>query len=1064
MSKKLNFVLIAFLVTFIVTGTNAANWITQNDPVVQVTDSRWDAIEIDVSLDGLKSQDVKTKGGTFTRLTLENEAFKGEIGAPRLPVIRKMVEVPYGADIELGFTTNGIKTLDLGQYQLLPVQAPVPKLAGALEAAPFDMNKALYSQERFLSQPEVRIEEIAFMRGHRIVVLEISPVAYNPVSNQLLFADSFAVKLELSGSDRELTQQMDYRYYNNAYEILLQDKVINHTAYRGRDYTFPPTAPVSYLIVTLPDYTSALAPFVEWKTIEGYEVVIEEISVGASTTDVKAVIQNAYDTWVNPPAYVLLNGDTDSIPAFSGEGSGSADDLQYAELEGGEYYTPDVMLGRFPIRSTTDLENIIAKTLQWEQTSMPDTDYFKDAVFIASSDHADMLEGTHEYCWDNHVYPYDTTNNLYHDVYERLGGSTSDFASNVNSGRSFVCYSGHGYGDGSGTASVHFVHSDVTALTNTDKYTHVMVFACGTNLHDQEISWGERWLIEPNKGSVTFWGTSDSSYWDEDDWEQRELFRIQDENTYYSISSLYLAGLIEVYVQSSSTNSAYYFDIYNLMGDPSAVFHGMIPMVPTITAAASTTPNPQDFPVNIADANGPTQYALVSIYSDGVLLGSAYTDVNGDALVHIEPTSPGDAIMTVTGQNIETTQQGLMIMAAGCGVIFLDRTGYNCDDIVFMQLFDADLNADPGVVEVYDVDIASDSEPVAEIVTLTETGPDTAEFVGSILTSDTQGGFGYLLVSDGDVITLHYHDVDCEGSFVDVYDYAGVDCSGPTITGTTISDVTIESAIVSWDTEEESTTVLYWGTTTPPVNMEVVPGMATEHVVSLTGLDTCTEYFFYVVSVDAHGNEAVDDNGGAYYNFTTLQLMVMLEANMDTNPGWTYEGQWAWGVPLGSGGDPTAGQTGDNVVGYNLSGSYGNGMMAEYVTTSGFDCSGASQTYLSFYKWLGVESSTFDHATLEISGDAGTSWDVIWENSAAVSGGAWEYVEFDVTPWAAGNSDVRLRWSMGPTDGSVVYCGWNIDDVMVSYTAPCNVPILTYESHIIDDSLGNNDGEINGGE
>ncbi|HPQ42141.1 MAG TPA: C25 family cysteine peptidase, partial [bacterium] len=594
-------------------------------------------------------------------------------------------------------------------------------------------------------------------------------------------------------------------------------------------------------------------------------------------------------------------------------------------------------------------------------------------------------------CWGNHVQPYDPVNNIYHAVYERLGGATQDFADNVNAGRSIVCYSGHGYGNGTGTASVHFVHDNVSQLTNVDKYTHVMVFACGTNLHDQEISFGERWLLEENKGSVSYWGTSDSSYWDEDDYEQREIFRVQNEDSYYSLMAMYLAGLIEVHTQGGA--SAYYFDIYNLMGDPSAVFHGRIPMTPTIGAAQSTTPNPQDFPVTITDDIGPVQYALVSIYAGGELLGSAYTDVNGDALVHIEPASPGDATITVTGRNLMTTQQDLMIMAAGCGVGVLDTDLYNCDQMVTVTLWDSDLNLNPGVVDIAEVDIASDSEPTPELITMTETEPDSGEFTGTIMTSDTLSGEGYLLVGNGDVITLHYYDEDCEGSPVDVYDYASVDCIGPVITGTALSDVTIESAVINWTTDEESSTVLVWGETTPPVNQLAVPGMTLQHMVTLGGLEPCTEYFFYVESVDAAGNIAIDDNGGAYYNFTTLQLMVMFEANMDSDPGWTYDGQWAWGMPLGSGGDPSAGFTGDSVVGYNLAGQYGNNLSEEYTTTTSFDCSGASQTFLSFYKWLGVESASYDHAALEVSGDGGTSWNSVWEHTGgSISGGTWEYV------------------------------------------------------------------------
>ncbi|MBN1296293.1 hypothetical protein JXA80_05900, partial [bacterium] len=1063
MSKTMNVVLLTLMAVVMAAGVNANGWVTRNAPVVQVMDSRWDAVEIDVDIDGLQSQEVKTKAGVFTRLMFDGDAYRGEIGSPRLPVIRKMVEVPYGAEINLEYTPRAIKTLDLGRHPLIPVQAPVEKVPGAREAAPFLIDQSLYGQDRFLSQPEVRIQDIDFMRGHRLVVLEIAPLAYNPVQNQIQFTDGFDIRIELTGADRALTWQMDYRYYNAAFETLLADRVINHGAYRNRDYTFPPPTPVAYMILNIADYTLAIAPFVEWKTIEGYEVTVVEVPTGATTATVKALIQDAYDNWPNPPAYVLLNGDTNTLPAFTGEASGSADDMEYTELEGTGFYTPDVMLGRFPVRSTADIETVIEKTMQWEQMTMPDTDYFKDAVYLASSDHSSMLEATHEYCWGTHIQPYDPANNVYHSVYERLGGATADFASNVNAGRAFVCYSGHGYGNGTGTASVHFVHADVSALTNVDKYPHVMVFACGTNLHDQEISFGERWLIEQNKGSVSYWGTSDSSYWDEDDYEQREIFRIQHEDTYYSLAGMYFAGLIEVHAQGG--DSDYYFDIYNLMGDPSAVFHGRIPMVPAITASPSTTPSPQDFPVSITDGNGPVQYALVSISMDGVLLGSAFTDVNGNALVHIEPTAPGNAMITVSGRNLVTTQQNLMIMAAGCGVVVLDGTLYNCDQLITITLWDSDLNVNPAAIDEAEVDLHSDSEPTPETVILTEVSPDSGEFTGTIMTSATQSGPGFLMVSNGDVITLHYYDEECEGEPVDVYDYASVDCVGPVISGAAISNVSTESAVVSWTTDEESTTVVYYGTTTPPMNEIVVPGMSLTHVVTIPGLDPCTEYFFFVASTDSAGNQAIDDNGGAYYNFTTLQLMVMLEATMDVDPGWTYTNQWAWGVPQGAGGDPAAGFTGDQVVGYNLAGQYGNSMVEEYATTTSFDCSGASQAYLSFYKWLGIESAQYDHAAVQISSDGGSTWADVWTyTGGTTSGGNWEFVEYDITAWAAGNADVRLRWSMGPTDSSVSYCGWNIDDVLVSYTAPCNVPILAYDSHEIDDSLGNNDGEINGGE
>jgi hypothetical protein len=100
------------------------------------------------------------------------------------------------------------------------------------------------------------------------------------------------------------------------------------------------------------------------------------------------------------------------------------------------------------------------------------------------------------------------------------------------------------------------------------------------------------------------------------------------------------------------------------------------------------------------------------------------------------------------------------------------------------------------------------------------------------------------------------------------------------------------------------------------------------------------------------------------------------------------------------------------------------------------DCSGVTDTALQFQRWLGVESASYDHAAIQIS-VGGSAFSTIWEHDGgSVPGGVWEDVEYDISSVADGQSDVRIRWVMGTTDGSVVYCGWNIDDVRIIGVVP----------------------------
>jgi M6 family metalloprotease-like protein len=161
-------------------------------------------------------------------------------------------------------------------------------------------------------------------------------------------------------------------------------------------------------------------------------------------------------------------------------------------------------------------------------------------------------------------------------------------------------------------------------------------------------------------------------------------------------------------------------------------------------------------------------------------------------------------------------------------------------------------------------------------------------------------------------------------------------------------------------------------------------------------------------------------------------------ANMDSDPGWTFTGsEWEWGVPTGSGGeygnpDPTSGYTGSNVIGYNLSGDYNNSVdPTEWATTPAIDCTAMINVTLSFYRWLNVEMSDYDHAYIEVSND-GSAWNTIWENSVETTDSSWTLQTYDISAFADAQPTVYIRWGMGTTDVSWRFSGWNIDDVGIT--------------------------------
>ncbi len=199
---------------------------------------------------------------------------------------------------------------------------------------------------------------------------------------------------------------------------------------------------------------------------------------------------------------------------------------------------------------------------------------------------------------------------------------------------------------------------------------------------------------------------------------------------------------------------------------------------------------------------------------------------------------------------------------------------------------------------------------------------------------------------------------------------------------------------------------------------------------------SCGQYLHYYVTAEELDEGEFRDPVDAQLAFPATDVVTVFEDDFDTDKGWTPEGSWARGTPTGGGGDhgspdPTSGHSGTSVFGYNLSGDYGANMDETHLTSPSLNCTGLFNVTLDFWRWLGVEQPSYDHAYIRISND-GTSWNTIWENTEEVADGAWSEHTFDISEYADNQANVYVRYTMGETDGSWFYCGWNIDDVAIT--------------------------------
>jgi hypothetical protein len=493
------------------------------------------------------------------------------IGKAHLPVLRRAIEIPQGSvpEIEvLEATTSRFELSLMGlPSRVFPVQAPVEKVPGAREAAEFAFMEEFYLSPGPYPGYMVRIAEIAQMRGHRFAVLEIAPVSYKPDEGTLEVASSIRLRVANPGADAIATQAVIDRYSDPHFEQAASGLLLNYRAPSGDAAALPATG---YLIITDPDFSDEMEPLATWKNTIGYQATItstSDIPGGATTTAIRDYIKDAWENWPVPPAFVLLVGDVADIPNWIGAGTDNpATDLYYSAVSGPDYI-PDLGIGRFSVVTSEQATALVEKTVDYEKRLFAEGCWFKNAVFMASTDNYAITEGTHDYVISTYLDPAGfTSDKLYTYTY---GATTGQVTGAFNAGRGLGTFSGHG-GSTLWADGPQFTQGDVLGLTNLDMYPFVQSYACLTGKYTVDECFGETWIRAIDKAGLAFMGSSVTSYWDEDDVLEKGVFRALFDGDLPWTSVMMFMGKVYLYLHYGGVGATQrYFEMYNIMGDPS---------------------------------------------------------------------------------------------------------------------------------------------------------------------------------------------------------------------------------------------------------------------------------------------------------------------------------------------------------------------------------------------------------------------------------------------------------------------------------------------------------------
>jgi len=514
--------------------------------------------ELEIATYGFSAADAVAKQATYTAIGLPGCGPTEDIGAPQLPVIRRMLVAPLGARVVASVTGDSEQMAgrNIGVVDpVFPRQQPVAKLPGALEAAPLDINRTAYAADAFSPASPVRVVEAGMVAGRRLVLLEIMPLACNPARQEFKLFTTLDVRVQFEGGTAAalpLTLHEDR---------LLATIALNHT----------PTLqafPAKRLLVIAHDALApGLAAFAAHKTSMGLLVAVTNTSaIGATTNAIRNFIVNQYTNLPTRPSAVLLVGDTDLVPCFIGGGSNHpASDLYYACTDTNDDWQPEFPVGRFSVTNLIQLAAVVAKTIAYE-TNAPAA-WMGRAVFISGNDFYTITEGGHNEVITNYMVPRGyTSDRLYSHTY---AANAAQVTAAFNDGRVFGIFSGHG-SETSWADGPPFSQANVNALVNTNMFPFVCSFACLTGNMLWDECFAETWQRGANNAAVITWASSVNSYWDQDNILEPRLFAamFDHDRRVFGDAILLAKYLYLLYFGASDPMTRQYFEQYNLFGDP----------------------------------------------------------------------------------------------------------------------------------------------------------------------------------------------------------------------------------------------------------------------------------------------------------------------------------------------------------------------------------------------------------------------------------------------------------------------------------------------------------------
>lgn len=660
-------------------------------------------------------------------------------GQPMLPVFRQIIELPKDGCFRIETATEKWDIRTLGQLGCSAPLAPAPPATiKSNETIAYEPDSTIYGTDAFWGETLVRIDTLGTMRTSRLAVLTISPVRYNPATGQVAVCSHFSATITF---DKPLPPTHHNPMLNGTARHNAAKEYTNQLNANGIPQTFIVIAPLRF--------RQALQPWISWKRQTGYR--IEEFYPDTATREtIKSHLQNRFDNATpNHPAplFIMLVGDVQEIPVWPGtqripELDPHRTDLYYAEFTGDNL--PDAILGRISASDTATLARIVEKSLSYELANLPDSSYLNRSLLVAGKEDTPpaptATNGQINYL-KNCIIQHDSLHDTICFYNPDSDTRRDSIMSILRQGIAFANYTAHCTSQGWRHPTLS--NYDIDSLYFGDKPFFSINNCCRAN----EVSgdcFGEHLLRKSPGGAIGVIGASNETLWEEDYYwsvgsngnpslspqhspsmpgAYDRFFHLYNEPFAHHAPTqgqILLAGNWAV-ASSGSQYSNFYWEIYNLLGDPSLMPHIGIPATQHLEIDSITTGDV------VISLHG-TPLAQVAATANDSLLGICTIDQNGDGTMHILLPAPDSILFTATAQfhkPVQKTVRATTPAGARMTATSLTLTHTNGSSISQLTLCDSALatvtihNAGLQTASGHSLTITTNETPIANIRTFT---------------------------------------------------------------------------------------------------------------------------------------------------------------------------------------------------------------------------------------------------------------------------------------------------------------------------------------------------------